>query len=278
MTTKQREVNAQLVPLAPVVRPAGSLRRRVHDVYRVAGMPVLMFLIFVAIWEFYVDFFRIPQYSLPSPSAIWMSFDSAAWAEIFPAARATAREALLGYVIGNTVGLTLAACMAEFRALEKSAYPYALFLNSLPMAVIAPLLIIWLGFSIWAIVAVSALMVFFPTLVTGVSGFKAADSTTLELMRGLNASRWKIFKSVKVPYALPFIFSALKIAVASALVGALIGEWISSDQGLGFLTVQANRYVDMLLLFRAIFAVAIFAITGFVTVSVLEWHFLKWRG
>jgi NitT/TauT family transport system permease protein len=257
-------------------RAESVLRRASSRILQAAGIPFLVFVVVVAAWQLGVTFFHVPSYLLPAPSSIWKSFGGQ-WGIMWHATRATADEAMIGYAIGNGSALLLAAAMAESGILERTVYPYAILLNSLPMAVIAPLLILLIGFSIWSIASVSALMCFFPTLVNGVGGFKATDATTLELMRGLNASRWKTFRYVKVPNALPFIFSALKISVALSLVGALVGEWISANQGLGFLTIQANQYVDTLLLFRAIIFVAALAIAGFLTVMALESYFLRWR-
>jgi NitT/TauT family transport system permease protein len=171
----------------------------------------------------------------------------------------------------------LAAGMAEFRTLEIGLYPYVIGLRSIPVVAIAPLLIIWMGFNIWPIVGTAALITFFPTLVNGIQGFKSVDETTLELMRGLNASRWQTFWKVKLPYAAPYIFAALKIGVASAMVGAVVGEWIAAEKGLGYLTILANNYVDTLLLFRAVVVIAFIALVWFLSVMAAEAYFLRWR-
>lgn len=241
-----------------------------------AWLPVALFVFFVGSWELFVAGFDIPEYTLPRPSAIWASFDGE-WGELWHHTRLTALEALLGYLIGNGIALIMAASMAEFRLLERGLYPYVVLFRSLPIVAIAPLLIIWLGFTIWPIVAAAALICFFPTLVNGIQGFKSTDATTLELMRGLNASRWQTFRYVKVPYALPYIFAALKISVASAWVGAVVGEWIAADEGLGFLTIKANNFVDTLLLFRAVLAIGVTAVTWFLLVSFLENQLLRWH-
>jgi NitT/TauT family transport system permease protein len=240
------------------------------------GIPVLLFVAIVGSWELIVVLLEIPQYTLPRPSEILASFEGQ-WGSMMHHARLTATEALLGYALGNGVALIMAAFMGEFRLLERSLYPYVLVLRSLPIVAVAPLLIIWFGFTIWPIVSAAALICFFPTLVNGIEGFKATDATTLELMRGLNASRWQTFAYVKVPNALPYIFAALKISVASSLVGAVVGEWIAADEGLGYLTIVANNFVNTLLLFRAVLLVSAIAILWFLMIMALERWFLRWH-
>lgn len=240
------------------------------------AIPLALFIVFLFAWEMLIAVLEIPVYTLPKPSAIWASFEGQ-WGELLHHSYLTTREALLGYLIGNGVALVAAAFMSEFRIIERSIYPYILLLRSLPIVAVAPLLIIWFGFTIWPIVAAAALICFFPTLVNGVEGFKATDSTTMELMRVFNASRWQTFFYIKVPNALPYIFAALKIAVAAALIGAVVGEWIAAVEGLGWLTIQANNFVDTLLLFRAIIAMAVLAITWFLVIVALEAYVLKWK-
>lgn len=235
-----------------------------------------IFIAVVGTWEVGVRIFDVPHYILPTPSAIVLSFRGE-MRELLYHTYLTVREAWLGYLIGNGLAFVMAIFMAEFPILESSLYPYVIAFRSLPVVAVAPLLIIWLGFTVWPIVAAAALICFFPTLVNGVAGFKATDPTTLMLMRGLNASRWQIFRHVKLYNALPYIFSALKIGVASALVGAVVGEWISAEKGLGFLTILANNYVDTLLLFRAMIMIGVTGILWFMMIVKLEEYFIKWQ-
>jgi NitT/TauT family transport system permease protein len=241
-----------------------------------ASIPALILVVFLVIWESLVVAFDIPEYVLPRPSAIWASF-SGEWGELLHHTRLTATEAILGYAIGNVVAIVMAAFMAEFPFLERNLYPYVVLQRSLPIVTLAPLLIIWFGFTIWPIVVAAALICFFPTLVNGIQGFKSTDATTLELMRGLNASRWQTFTYVKIPTALPYIFAALKVSVASALVGAVVGEWIAADEGLGFLTIRANNFVDTLLLFRAVLAIGLLGVAWFLLVTIIETRVLSWN-
>jgi NitT/TauT family transport system permease protein len=270
--TPNQQTSADDPPIAREDTKRTMARRAASRV----AVPVLIFVVFISLWEFGVAIFDVPEFILPRPSAIWGSF-AGEWGEIGHHTRQTGYEAVLGYAIGNGLAIVMAALMAEFPFLERNFYPYVVLQRSLPVVAVAPLLIIWFGFTIWPIVLAAALICFFPTLVNGIQGFKSADRTTLELMRGLNASRWQTFRYVKLPTALPFIFAALKISVASAMVGAVVGEWIVSDEGLGFLTIRANNFVDTLLLFRAILAIGVLGVVWFLVVVALEARVLWWN-
>lgn len=241
-----------------------------------AAGPVAVFIVIVGLWEGLVRFFGIEQYMLPAPSAIAASFNGN-MSDLLANSQATIVTAVLGYLIGNGFALVMAAFMAEFAPAERALYPWMLALRAMPSVALAPLMLIWMGFNIWPIVITAALICFFPTLVNGIDGFKATDTTTLELMRGLNASRWSVFWHVKARYALPSLFSAFKISVASALIGAVVGEWISSEEGLGYMTVVASKYVDTLMLFRAIIAVTVIALIWFALVIAIERRVLRWQ-
>ncbi|OBJ95869.1 hypothetical protein A5746_12850 [Mycolicibacterium conceptionense] len=243
---------------------------------KAAAGPLVVFVVIVGLWEATVRLLAIPQYMLPAPSAIAMSFEGN-MSELIANGWATLWAALLGYLLGNGFALVMAGLMAEFAPVERALYPWMLALRAVPSVALAPLLLIWIGFNIWPIVITAALICFFPTLVNAIDGFKATDAVTLELMRGLNASRWSVFWRVKLRYSLPNLFSAFKISVASALIGAVVGEWISSEKGLGYMTVVASKYVDTLMLFRAIIGVTVIALVWFFVTIMIERRALRWR-
>lgn len=271
----QQLTEPQVAP-PPDATATPAVPRRRNGALSSLAFPALLGVVVLTLWEVGVAVFETPVYVLPSPSTIAASF-AGEMSELLVHTRATLTAAVLGYLAGNGFAVLLAAFMAEFRPAETALYPWVLAFRALPVIALAPLLIIWLGFTIWPIVCVAALICFFPTLVNGIEGFKSTDTTTLQLMRGLNASRWETFWFVKVPNALPLLFAAFKISVASALVGAVVGEWISSKEGLGYLTIVASNYVDTLLLFRAIVMVALIAVVWFMLIQAVESAVLSWR-
>ena len=243
---------------------------------RLVIAPLAFALVVLAIWQTVVSIADVQEYVLPAPLDILRSF-AGNWHQLFSNAWVTLQEAVAGFFIGNVIALVLAAFMAEFRLFESAVYPTLVAWRTVPTVAFAPLLLIWFGFNLWPVIVVCAVICFFPTLVNAVEGFRSVDTSTMELMRGLNASRWEIFIKLRVFVALPYIFAALKIAVASALIGAVVGEWVVAQHGLGYLTILANNYLDTLLLFRAVIALAVIGVTWFAAVVWLESVVLSWR-
>lgn len=237
--------------------------------------PVVFLGAFLGIWTFGVRFYNIPQYVLPTPFEIVVSFEGR-FGELLPHTKATLWEAFFGWTVGNLIGITLGAVMAEFAILKRSIYPYVIMLRSLPVVAFAPLLIIWMGVNSGPILAAATITTFFPSLVNSISGFSSTDQLTKELMHSLNASRWGVFRKVKLYNAVPYIFSALRISVALAFVGAVVGEWLVGNQGLGYLIIVANNQLNTLLLFRALIIIGFFATAWFGLMMFLERWIVDW--
>ncbi len=238
--------------------------------------PLGFFVLGTAVWTGVVELFNLPLYILPTPSEILNGFVTEIGFFI-PHAQATILEALFGWVIGNIIGITLGLVMAESRGLRISFYPYLIALRSIPVIAFAPLLILWMGLNIWPILATATITTFFPTLVNSIAGFSSTDQLTEELMHSLDASRWQIFRHVKIYNAMPYIFSSLKITVALSMIGAVVGEWLAADQGLGYLIVVANNQIDTVLLFRSIILIGLFGTAWFALLTVAERLFLDWK-
>ena len=136
---------------------------------------------------------------------------------------------------------------------------------------------LWLGLGILPKLAIVALMVFFPVVITAAEGFSSVDRNLLDLVRSVNASQWQIFRRVRFPHALPQIFSGLKIGITLAVVGAVVGEWIAADNGLGYLLLQANTQLDSTLLFSALVLLVVLGVVLFVLVEIAERLLLPWR-
>ncbi|NHN42998.1 ABC transporter permease [Halorubellus sp. JP-L1] len=262
MSTKDRMLPANVK--SSIVRAA--------DDYK---YPAAFLVAFIGIWTFGVRFYEIPQYVLPTPLDIVTSFDGQ-FGELAPHMEATLWEAFFGWTVGNFIGITLGAVMAEFTVLKRSIYPYVIMLRSLPVVAFAPLLIIWMGVNTGPILAAATITTFFPSLVNSIAGFSSTDQLTKELMHSLNASRWEVFRKVKLYNAVPYIFSALRISVALAFVGAVVGEWLVGNQGLGYLIIVANNQLDTLLLFRALIIIGAFATAWFGLMMYLERWIVDW--
>ena len=156
----------------------------------------------------------------------------------------TVAEILLGFVIGSGVGLALGIVVSQMPKLEALLDPYVAALQSLPKVAVAPIIVVWLGFGIGSKVMIICLLTFFPVLVTSIAGFKAVDPDRIDLLRSLSATRWQIFRKAKFPSALPYIFAGLNMAAAFSVVGAVVGEFVGAQSGLGVLILQMEAQAD----------------------------------
>ena len=254
------------------LRRPGWLRR-----HRTTILPVAFLLALVLIWEFisrYTDAF--PDYILPAPTAILERM----WDDpelLWSATKVTLVEVVVGFAIGVVIGLALALPIAYSPTVRATLYPLIVASQAVPKIAIGPLLVLWLGLGVLPKLAIVALMVFFPVVVTAAEGFSSVDRNLLDLMRSVNASQWQIFRRVSFPHALPQIFSGLKIGITLAVVGAVVGEWIAADNGLGYLLLQANTQLDSTLLFSALVLLVVLGVVLFILVEVAERLLLPWR-
>ena len=175
------------------------------------------------------------------------------------------------------VGITLAFLIFHSTTMERTLYPLIVASQTIPVFAIAPLLIVWFGYGLLSKVVMATLIVFFPIVVNTVDGLRSVDQDIVNLMRILKASRWQILWKVRIPGALPFIFSGIKIGVAVSVIGAVIGEWVGSQAGLGFLMIHANAQLRIDLIFAAIVYLSVMAIGLFALTSFVEWLALPWR-
>lgn len=189
----------------------------------------------------------------------------------------TLLEILGGFALSLAVGMCTALLMARWRAFERTAAPLLVFLQTVPHISIAPLLIVWFGFGMLPKVLVSFLMAYFPIVIATTLGLKAVEAGTLDLIRSMEATTWQVFAKVRIPHALPYFFSGAKIAAAFATSGAIVGEFVGSDRGLGYLLMVANSSTNSELLFATIFVVSAVGITLFAGILRLERALLPWH-
>jgi NitT/TauT family transport system permease protein len=210
-----------------------------------------LFVLVVGAWELIVRVFKIAPYILPPPSAIAVALYRGLSAS--PLSRegywlhagVTLAETLLGFFIGSSVGLLLGMAISQFRLLECTLRPYIIAFQSLPKVAVAPVIVLWFGFGMTSKVLIVCLLTFFPLLVTSMAGFKAVDPERIDLLRSLSATRWKIFWKVKFPSALPYVFAGLDMATVFSVVGAIVGEFVGAQRGLGVQILQMNFAMDI---------------------------------
>jgi NitT/TauT family transport system permease protein len=212
--------------------------------------PIALLIALLCTWELVVRFFAVPKFILPPVSdvgiALWRGIATSPFAKdgYWYHSFVTLWEILLGFSIGSAVGLALAIALSEFDTLDRLLRPYVAAFQSLPKVAVAPIIVTWMGFGIGSKVVIVCLITFFPVLVTSLAGFKAIDVERIELLRSLSATRWQIFTKVKLPGALPYIFAGLDMAAAFSVVGAIVGEFVGAQAGLGVLILQSEAQLD----------------------------------
>ena len=239
-------------------------------------VPVAILFVVLGIWEGAVHLFDIPRYILPAPSKIVGTL-FVERAQLLKHALVTLEEMLLGFGLAVSIGIPLAVLMFEFPMLEKAFYPYIIGSQTVPVFAIAPLLVLWFGFGIASKVVMAALIVFFAIVLNTLDGLKSTDPDTVNLFRILRATRWQILWKVRIPSALPFIFSGAKIGISISTIGAVIGEWVGAEAGLGFLMLYANGRLEVALVFAAIFCLTLLGLSLFGLMTLLERYAMPWR-
>ena len=241
-----------------------------------AGPPAVLLAAIFGLWEWGVRTFGIPFYILPAPSRIATLLVTER-ALLAGEAAVTLLEIFLGFGIALVMGIGLALLIFASRTVERAVYPLVIASQTVPVFAIAPLLIVWLGYGMLSKVAMAALIVFFPIVVNTVDGLRAADPDIINLLLILGATPAQVLVKLRAPAALPFVFSGIRIAVATSVIGAVIGEWVGATQGLGFLMIHANAQLHIDLVFAAIAVLSLMAVGLFLAVSGIEWLVLPWR-
>ena len=262
-----------------VSRPTLAPRRNslaARDVLGVLLPPVIALALVLATWEAWVHLRDVKPYLLPAPSAVVVALvdDPGRYLE---AARISLGHALGGLALGTGAAFLLAIVMAHSRALERAIYPLAILVKVTPVVAVAPLLIIWFGFGPTPKVLVAALITFFPMLVNAVTGLRSVDEAAHDFLRSLDASRWQVFRKLRLPASLPYVLAALRISIPLSLIGAVVSEWMSGDGGMGQVILIDNGEFDTAGLFGAVAVLGLIGVVLTGLVSYIEHRVLFWH-
>ncbi|MGD9988912.1 ABC transporter permease [Pseudonocardia sp.] len=263
---------------APVAGPPGPAAKKAKKAARKKGggrfdvreRPELLlvpgvFVALMALWEFVIPLF-VDDYVLPVPSriveALWMQLtDALFWGHL----EVTLRESLLGFLIGVGSAVLLGTAISQVRLVEKTLMPYVVAFQTVPKVALAPLFVVWFGFGLTSKVVMAAVISFFPMLINVIEGLRAADADRIQMLTVFGASKLQIFRMVRLPSAMPFIFAGLDIGIVFAILGAVVGEFIGAKEGLGYLLLQTNYNFDI---------AGMFAVLVVLSVMGLVAHFL----
>jgi NitT/TauT family transport system permease protein len=234
-----------------------------------AALPVFGAASLLIAWQYLIPWLGVPTYIVPTPTAILGVFQKS-----FPLLLAnltpTLIEAAAGFVIGNLAAVLLAVLFIHSRVLQATYFPVVLFFNTIPILALSPIIILIFGLGMTPKIVIAAVICFFPTLVNMIRGLDSASANEHELFRVLSATRWEVFWRLRLPRALPMLFSSLRIASATAVIGAIVGEWIGSDKGLGALIIQATFNYQSDRLYAAIVLSSALSIALFAVVVLIE--------
>jgi NitT/TauT family transport system permease protein len=259
---------------SPPSAPASAARRRRRLFVRY-GLPLLTLVVAVVLWEVGARALGLPKWLLPAPSAAFLeTLDRAG--ELPMHTWVTFYETVLGFGLAVVIGVLLAVVIVYSPLLEATILPLLVVTQAVPKVALAPLLLLWIGYGDAPKILIAFLVSFFPIVVNVATGLKAIEPEVIDLSRSLSASQWDTFWKVRLPASLPYFFSGTKVAVTLSLIGAVIGEFVGADRGLGYLIVLSSAHVNTSLAFGAIFVLSVLGIVLYFSVEWAERVLCPW--
>jgi putative hydroxymethylpyrimidine transport system permease protein len=253
-------------------RRASGLRRLVSNY----GAAAALFAFSLVAWQVIVTLAGLPEYLVPVPTEVASSLGSD-WSTILaPATLTTLREVAIGFALATSAGIGIAVVLHIFGPLRRAVYPLLIASQTIPVIVLAPILVVLFGFGLLPKLIIVGLICFFPIVVNGLDGLRSVDGEYIRMMRTLDAGRWAIFRRVEFPAALPLIFSGMRVAATFASIGAVFGEWAGSNAGLGYVMLEAEPNLQTARMFSAIIILTVISTLLFGAVSLAERLIAPW--
>lgn len=274
--TSQATSAASSSTVPPEAR-APARRRVARALVRTPGLlPALTFLVILIVWESAVRIFGVPSYVLPAPSRIATGFDAVSTERWFQHIWATLRVALMGYAISIVVALPLAIALTRSEVVNKALYPILVVIQSTPVVAIAPIIIVVLGAGDAPRVFITFLIAFFPLVVSTATGLLATPRELIELSKSLRAPVAREITQIRLPYAIPYIFSALKISITLAVIGAVVAEFVAADKGLGFFIQFSTSMFRLPEAWAGLGILIVMSLVLFQSVTLAQRMFFPW--
>jgi NitT/TauT family transport system permease protein len=239
-------------------------------------IPLAGILVFLAVWEVAVALLKVPAYLLPPPSEIFRIFFDE-FPKIAFHGWVTLYEMLLGYGLAVLVALPLAIAITSSERFDRFSMPTLLFFQVVPKVAIAPLFLVWFGVGALPKILVAFLISFFPIVIDAAVGLRSMSAEMRDLARSMGATRMQVFAQFRLPTSLPYLFSGLKVAATLAVAGAVVGEFVGADKGLGYLLLVTNSNLETALMFATLFALTIIGLAFFYAVEFLEALLIPWH-
>lgn len=257
--------------------PGLSATARLRGLARDWGQPAATFIALLLLWEAAGKIFGVPIWLLPTPTDIVRALAERG-SDLLLHTWITFYETILGFLLAIALGVPLAVAVTHSRALSNTIYPLILVTQSVPKVAFAPILLIWFGYGDFPKIVVAFLVAFFPVIVDTATGLRSPPPQMLDLARQLAASQLQIYTKIRFPSALPHFFSGLKVAITLAVIGAVIGEFVGAENGLGFLVIESTSHFKTPLAFGAMVLLALMSIVLFGLVAAIERVACPWYG
>lgn len=238
--------------------------------------PLIFLVLMIALWDFAIRIFHIPPYQVPAPIDVVITLWEE-WPKLLAEAVPTTVATVYGFLLSAVFGIPIAMLIAGSRTIESYVYPLLVFSQSIPKIAIAPLFVVWFGFGMLPKVLSAFLLGFFPVVVSAVQGFKSVEPDMLDLARAMEASRLQIFRMVSLPYAMPAIFSGLKVSITLAVVGAVVGEFVGSNSGIGYVLQRSIGNFELPTMFAALVILALIGVILFWILDLIERLVIPWH-
>jgi NitT/TauT family transport system permease protein len=246
-----------------------------NSMSRIAGQ-IGVFLVFFALWELAVDLLHVKPVILPPPSLIFKSMLKH-WPYLLTNCWPTFVAVAGGFIIAAALGFAIAIGIAYSRWVSELTYPFLIAAQIIPKVALAPLFIIWFGFGLAPKLVIAALIAFFPIVINTSRGLISVEPELIQYMKSLGATQREIFFKLSLPWALPYIFASFRISITLAVVGAVVGEFVASDNGLGYVISYANVSLDTDVMFAGIIVLSVLGMLLFLAVVLLERIFISWQ-
>ena len=237
--------------------------------------PLIFFVALLALWEVLVKFFRVPAFILPPPGDLYVAF-TAKFYILYKHAMVTFIEAVGGFTLSFILGVAFAVGVVYSRHLQNTIYPLIVILYAMPKSAFAPLMVIWIGYGLYSKIAIAFLVAFFPIVVNTVVGLKEVEPELLDLARINKGSEFDIFRKIRLPNSLPYMFAGIKVAIVLSVTGAIVAEFVAANEGLGYLILQANYSLDTAPALVVLFVLAFLSLALFIGVEVLQRKLAPW--
>jgi NitT/TauT family transport system permease protein len=263
----------------PVNKKKRAMARKIGYIISDNYRSVLVILGFFLFWEFCVRFFKIAEFMLPSPSSALSHL-------FFPQPDAdyhwsihiftTLYEFFIAFIVTSVLGVVIGILIVWSRYVEDIFMPVFVFINSLPIVAVAPIILLWMGYGIKTNILLAFLLSFFPVVINTITGLNSVEDELLDLVRYLHASKFQLFVKIRIPNSLPCIFSGLKICATMSVVGAIVGEFLASERGLGHIIINSQYAMDTPPIFSSLILISLSGGLLYLFVTLLERLLMPW--